>query len=69
MAEVSQPVETVLVNYQCDVDGCNGIVIQDPNQKIAFMTDPIQFPHICDTCTKQYTFFEKYPKITYRFIE
>lgn len=66
MPEFTVPVETVLVNYRCDTQDCDGVVVQDPNQKIAFMTDPIQLPHICDTCDRQYTFTDKYPKIAHR---
>lgn len=69
MPEHTVPVETVLVNYRCDTQDCEGTVIQDPNQKIAFMTDPIQFPHICDACGRQYTFTDKYPKIAYRHVK
>lgn len=67
MAEVSQPVKTVLINYECDVEGCEGHALPDPEQKIAFMSDPIKFPHICNVCNKLYTFTDKYPKIGYQY--
>lgn len=66
MAEVNYPAETIWTSYHCDTETCTGVVIQDPNRKIAFMSDPIQFPHVCDTCGREYVFYDKYPKITYR---
>ena len=65
MSEFNVPVDVVAVEYYCDEEGCEGNVTPDPDKKVAFMTDPIQFPHRCETCGKEYTFTDKYPKLSY----
>lgn len=68
MAEVNVPVETLVTQYRCDVSDCNGEVVRDHDQKVAYMTDPMQFPHICNECGKEYVFTESYPKVGYRYL-
>lgn len=61
--EKSTPVETILVDYQCDVEECNGIVEYKDGKML--MSNPPRFEHRCNSCNKKYTFFHKYPYTKY----
>ncbi len=65
MPEVKQEVNTYLIRYLCDECGKGTL---NPTG-IALTSYPPQYPHICDKCGRNETFWEKYPKTVYEPVE
>lgn len=69
MAEKERPVETFLVEYYCDGEGCNGKVQPDEinGSSIVLTVHPPRFKHKCTECGKEYQFTHKYPYTSYKY--
>lgn len=63
MAEYTTNVSVVKVDYRCDV--CNQGNMQIAGS-IMLLTQPPQFPHVCDKCGHSATYPERYPAVRYR---
>lgn len=63
MAEREASAHAIYVDYVCDRCG-EGLM--EPHGKVAYLTDPIKFPHRCTNCGHEQSFTEKYPTIRYR---
>jgi len=57
MSETEQEVKTYVVNYICDECG-DGFM--EPTGEI-YLTNPPQYPHVCNKCGAKKTFNKKYP--------
>jgi uncharacterized protein (DUF983 family) len=62
MPEQQFEITPVGVRYICDKCG-EGEMVQ--SGKIAWMTDPIQFPHQCTKCGHEQAFTDKYPTVRF----
>jgi hypothetical protein len=62
MAEMAQEVKTFTVGYLCDECGKGWM---EPTGTM-LTSNPPQWPHKCNECGEQKTFWEKYPKTIYR---
>lgn len=66
MGERLKEVKTYRVDYVCDV--CEeGRMKRDGG--IVLMSEPPQYPHVCDKCGARQLFENSYPYITYRVVE
>lgn len=67
MAERETPVQTVVIDYHCDEEGCDGKVVRDESKPGMWTSDPPQLPHVCSECGREYSFPNaSYPKIGYK---
>jgi hypothetical protein len=68
MAERESRVETYLVDYHCDTEGC-GVKIEATNAGIEVKDNVPYFQHKCPICDRVYSFPErKYPYTRMRYI-
>ena len=66
MPEIKVEAKTYIVKQMCDL--CEVGEMLPTEDKIAWLTDPIQFPHQCNVCgiTKAYT--TRYPYVMHEWI-
>ena len=62
MAERRFAIKVVGVDYVCDDCGTG---IMQPHGDVAWMTNPVQFPHKCSHCGATKAFPERYPTLRY----
>jgi DNA-directed RNA polymerase subunit RPC12/RpoP len=60
MAEKTFPLQVVGVEYECDE--CESGTMQ-PYGTVAWLTEPLQYPHRCSTCGATRGLPEKYPTV------
>tara|TARA_B100000929_G_C15470207_1_gene407595 strand:- start:961 stop:1185 length:225 start_codon:yes stop_codon:yes gene_type:complete len=66
MAEVKTPGRVFVLDYICDEEGCEGIVVKDSGKPMLYLSDPPKIPHICSECKAEYLFTDKtYPALAH----
>ncbi len=63
MPQTSKPAKVVSVDYQCDVEGCDGVM--RPAGMNMLLSDPPQYPHECTVCKTPMNFPHRYPNFGY----
>lgn len=66
MAERNFPIQVVGVEYICDK--C-GIGTMKPHGEVAWLTDPVQYPHSCTKCGATIALNERYPLVRHLRVE
>jgi hypothetical protein len=55
--------KVLIVDYDCDVEGCDGTLYSDGSSMI--FTDPPKYNNTCTSCGKIYALETKYPTATF----
>lgn len=63
--EKSVEVQTILTNYHCD--DCDDRITYEDGRML--LGNPPLFEHQCTGCKRKYTFYHKYPIISYKYQE
>jgi len=66
MAERNFPIQVVGVEYICDE--C-GIGAMEPHGQVAWLTDPVQYPHRCSHCGATAGLTKRYPTVRHLRVE
>ena len=58
MPEIKTEVRTFLIEQQCGVNGCLGMMLPHGG---ALLTHPTKYPHRCQVCQREEIFLRSYP--------